>query len=415
MNMRNAHRAAGIFAAAMFVSSCAVFDGTKRLKDPATVDVLDPKAGIVSQAITSDRRLVIYRDNKICLEPPPDTASNISASYSGALDASLKAASQETAPDIKASYADQLATALNHITNPSQGTLFMRYAMAAACNAYMNDAIGKDQYFQFITSAFNASVAMTMFELDKNGGKVGGNVSAVTQNALTLSGAVVSVAAAQKAANDAVTTNASSAGKPAANAAGKQASDVVKQQAPADTTVEGLAATSGQAAHDAVLDITKDPSKASKARVDAIKKVFTLASIAATAPDKMQLGSVSGSSSPSFQAALAEATAPLTNLNVEYGLDGRGGIAVSAERSGFKALLNRDMPSALKAFDEAYAAFPTFHNVDEIRKLLQLKYSKLSPKDEDRWQELYSTIVKQHSWLGPSDLLQQMKKKADHN
>jgi hypothetical protein len=338
------------------LSSCARLDGTKRLKDPATVDALDPKAGVISQALTSDRRLVIYRGDVICPEAPPDTASNISASYSGALDASLKAASTESAPGIKASYADQLATALNHITNPSQGTLFMRFAMAAACNAYMNNAITKEQYFQFITQTFQSSVAMTMFELDRNKGQVGNNVTGVQQTAPTLSGAVVSVAAAAKAATDAAQSNSTTAGKAASDAAGKQAADAVKQQAPPDPTVDNLAVTSGQAAHDAVLDSTKNQAKADKARVDAIKRVFNAATVSPT-----PVAATGVSTSAAFTAALAQATKPLAELSETYSPKGDAAAATTFERQAFQALLNKDIDGAVYALGKAYEAFPTFH------------------------------------------------------
>lgn len=398
-----------MFCALALLSSCAAFDGTKRLKDPATVDIMDAKGGVISQAITSDRRLVIYRGDVICPEAPPDTASNISASYSGALDASLGAASNEAAAGIKAAFADQLATALNHITNPSQGILFMRFAMAAACNAYMNHAITTDQYFQFITQTFQASVAMTMFELEKNKGQVGNNVVASQQTAPTLSGAVVSVATAAKAATDAAQTNASAAGKPAAAEAGKQAGDAVKQQSPANASVDNLATTAGQAAHDAVLDTTADKAKADKARVDAMKRVFQSAAAAAPAVPII----ATTSSNAAFSAALTQATKPLAELSENFATTkGDAASASKFERAAFEALLDKNLDAAIGALDRAYAAYPTFHQVDEIRALVKDRQGALKGGTDAQWRALYSTIVTKYSWHAPSDLLARMTERV---
>lgn len=56
---------------------------------------------------------------------------------------------------------------------------------------------------------------------------------------------------------------------------------------------------------------------------------------------------------------------------------------------GVEALLDRDLEGALAAYDEAYALWPTFRNVDEVRRAL-IEASGL-PGDPD-WASLYGTI-----------------------
>lgn len=290
------------------------------MKDPATVDVLHPgkDGATISEAVTSDRRIVIYGSGKICLEAPPDTASNISGSYSGALDASLKAASKEQAPNINAAYGAQLATALGSITNPSQGILFMRFAMATACTAYMDGAIHDDQYYGLLRTAMALGMRLTMFELEKNGGKIGNNVVAVSESAPPTSGATVSLEQLQMAAMDAATDNAGGAGTPSATAAGKDASAAVKQNASADASLFSLALTTGQAAHDAVLKTTQDRSKAAKALVEAMQKVsaFAKSNASAAAAERRIVTPVSKNvPTPNFLDVMKAATAPLSSTN----------------------------------------------------------------------------------------------------
>jgi hypothetical protein len=82
-------------------------------------------------------------------------------------------------------------------------------------------------------------------------------------------------------------------------------------------------------------------------------------------------------------------------------------IASSLEYRGFQALLSNNLNEAQTAFQLAYKNYPTFHNVDEINKLLKNK------KDSVNWdREIYCPILKNYVWGMPNDLKQQMKTKA---
>jgi DNA-binding transcriptional MerR regulator len=74
------------------------------------------------------------------------------------------------------------------------------------------------------------------------------------------------------------------------------------------------------------------------------------------------------------------------------------------ERSGFEALLTRDVTAARAAFEAAYARSPDYHNVDEIRKLLQEKEPALSDPDSTAWPQLYRKVLSDLSWGMPKEL-----------
>lgn len=74
------------------------------------------------------------------------------------------------------------------------------------------------------------------------------------------------------------------------------------------------------------------------------------------------------------------------------------------ERRGFLALLDRDVEAALTAFGEAFAEWPDYHNVSEIRKLLDRWKDELANRQSSKWKELYRIVFTDLSWGMPSDL-----------
>ena len=74
------------------------------------------------------------------------------------------------------------------------------------------------------------------------------------------------------------------------------------------------------------------------------------------------------------------------------------------ERRGFVALLERDAETASKSFSEAFEIWPDYHNVSEIRKLLNKNKSDLADPQSAVWKEIYRTILTDLSWGMPADL-----------
>ena len=76
--------------------------------------------------------------------------------------------------------------------------------------------------------------------------------------------------------------------------------------------------------------------------------------------------------------------------------------AADLERKGLEALFNRDAEAALQAFKNAEKNWPTYHNVSEIRGLIESKLNELTtaPKDgpSPSWKAVYAKIQKEYSW-----------------
>ncbi len=78
------------------------------------------------------------------------------------------------------------------------------------------------------------------------------------------------------------------------------------------------------------------------------------------------------------------------------------------ELKGFDFILAKDVERAIKAFANAEAAWPEYHNVAEIKKLLTREEGRLAKaaKDGDNnpWRELYQTLLAKYSWGMPLEV-----------
>jgi len=72
------------------------------------------------------------------------------------------------------------------------------------------------------------------------------------------------------------------------------------------------------------------------------------------------------------------------------------------ERLGFEQLLRRDLAGARKSFAGAVRAWPEYHNVAEIERLLRADRQGLAAGGDAAWQELYRTILTRYSWGMPA-------------
>lgn len=77
--------------------------------------------------------------------------------------------------------------------------------------------------------------------------------------------------------------------------------------------------------------------------------------------------------------------------------------AADRERQGFRDLAARNVDAALVNFDQAYALYPTLHNVAEIRRLLRERSTTLKGND-GAWKQLYDEILKNYAWGMPPDV-----------
>lgn len=79
-------------------------------------------------------------------------------------------------------------------------------------------------------------------------------------------------------------------------------------------------------------------------------------------------------------------------------------LARAAERAGFDALLNNDIPAARAQFNKAYTAYPQFHNVDEIRR----KLDTVRHEDPAAIARVKSSIVNENAWRMPEEVRQNL-------
>lgn len=79
------------------------------------------------------------------------------------------------------------------------------------------------------------------------------------------------------------------------------------------------------------------------------------------------------------------------------------------ERLGFDQLLRRDLHGARKSFSGAVRAWPEYHNVAEIDRLLRVDRQGLAAGGDTAWRELYRTILIRYSWGMPASAREAMQ------
>jgi hypothetical protein len=78
------------------------------------------------------------------------------------------------------------------------------------------------------------------------------------------------------------------------------------------------------------------------------------------------------------------------------------------EARAFDALLARDIGLAIQALTSAEMAWPTYHNVAEIRDLLMEERTLLADPSSDEWRHVYRRILTSYSWGMPEGVQEQM-------
>ena len=93
---------------------------------------------------------------------------------------------------------------------------------------------------------------------------------------------------------------------------------------------------------------------------------------------------------------------------VEPALDNPRAQATDLELKGFDFLVSKDVDAALQAFTNAEKLRPNYHNVAEIRKLLEDNRAALAaaPREgkSEAWSNVYRTLVSKYSWGMPPDI-----------
>jgi len=82
-------------------------------------------------------------------------------------------------------------------------------------------------------------------------------------------------------------------------------------------------------------------------------------------------------------------------------------LASQKEREGFESLIAGNYDNAINAFQSAEAAYPRYHDVYELARLIKDRKAQLD--DPEKRKELFRLIVSQHSFRAPADLLERIK------
>lgn len=84
------------------------------------------------------------------------------------------------------------------------------------------------------------------------------------------------------------------------------------------------------------------------------------------------------------------------------------------ENQAFSHLFENNINQALVKFKESYNAYPTYHNVEEIIKLLQDNIKQLSSSTSRKWTEIYKIILEKYQWGLSSDIVETLKIKTEN-
>jgi len=176
--MRSSHH----FSKFMSFAAVAVFAlSACNYKPPITEDSVKPKTWygarntMATLASRPESRLSFInvaegtpRYASMCSEPPADAAASISSTFQGGLE--VNAGNDQGG---KAELASTLATAIQALTQRSQGVVLFRDASFRYCEAYLNGLLGKKDYFAEIKGLYTDAKLLIEKELDTNGGKIG--------------------------------------------------------------------------------------------------------------------------------------------------------------------------------------------------------------------------------------------------
>jgi len=100
---------------------------------------------------------------QFCPEPPPDVAQSISAAFAAALEGKVTPPAGATAVEGAAEVQNAIATAVLPLLTRTQGLQFYRDLAFYNCVAYLNGALGQDEYRRRLTT--NADLAADLIAL----------------------------------------------------------------------------------------------------------------------------------------------------------------------------------------------------------------------------------------------------------
>ncbi len=80
------------------------------------------------------------------------------------------------------------------------------------------------------------------------------------------------------------------------------------------------------------------------------------------------------------------------------------------EAEAFQYLFDREVDMAIETFQQCEDAYPKYHNVYEIGRLLKGNKKELSDKNSAKWREVYDKILKDYSWGLSGEIKERLKR-----
>ena len=88
-------------------------------------------------------------------------------------------------------------------------------------------------------------------------------------------------------------------------------------------------------------------------------------------------------------------------------------LALQHEEEGFRKILEGDYRGAVNALNRVEHAYPSFHQVYEIKRLLEREKAGLEARESEKWKEVHRKIVDNYSWKAPPELLAELKNASE--
>lgn len=137
---------------------------------------------------------------------------------------------------------------------------------------------------------------------------------------------------------------------------------------------------------------------------DETKKELTVNLVRLTLTDDEASRLFSGFTKSSNQQLQNAGNAGITIINAEKN---SLQLAADKEREGFQNLISEKYDNALSAFQASESAYPTYHQVYELSRLIKSRRQDLN--DPSKRKEIFQLIVDNYSYGAPPDLLSQIR------
>ncbi|GMQ24729.1 hypothetical protein Aoki45_14110 [Algoriphagus sp. oki45] len=87
--------------------------------------------------------------------------------------------------------------------------------------------------------------------------------------------------------------------------------------------------------------------------------------------------------------------------------------AKNLERTAFEFLFDRKIDRVIETLEAAERAYPGFHSVYDINRMLKAERESLQDPDSPKWKEVYSRILKEYPWRLSDEIIERLQEEVD--